>query len=577
MVEFISRRNLVRIVFTFALSIAVAGALMPAEAAKTLRRGNLAEPYSLDPHKTTGVHEANIIGEMLLGLYTDGVDGKPVLGAAESVEMSDDGLKWTFTLRAHVWSDGTPVTGDDFVFSFRRILDPKTAAEYAPVLYPIKSAFKVATGKLPVEVLGVSAPARDRFVIELENPAPYLPELLAHQTALPVPKHVVEKAGDDWTRAGSMLANGPYVLAEWRPHDQVRLKKNSRFYDAQNVKIDEVIFYPIDDDLAALKRYRAGELDINERWPLAMHGWLANNVPNEARRSTALWSQYLSFNSRRKPFDDLRVRKALAMSIDRKAVMKDVFQGLYGEEAFAILPPGTANVELAAKVEWAGWSMDKRRAEAKRLLAAAGFGPNMPLQFAYNFSSNPDNRRAAVALQAMWNQIGVSVNLVATESKVHQNLMQARDFDVAQDGWVLDYNDAKNHLYLFQSTTVEMNYASYNSPLFDALLDRADREPDDQARAKLLGQAHAQLLKDLPVAPAAYPYQRQLVKGHVLNWISNPRRVNRTRWVDIGDRPGPDTGASGASARTQAADGGVWQWLASWFDREAWQKWWNSQ
>ncbi len=548
----------------------------PADAAKVLRRGNLAEPYSLDPHRTTGLQEANIIGEMLMGLYTDAVDGKPILGAAEAADTSADGLIWTFKIRSHTWSDGVPVTGADFVFAFRRILDPKMAAEYASVLYPIKNALKVAKGELPVEQLGVRAPAPDQLIIELENPAPYLPELLTHQTALPVPKHLVEKHGNDWTRAGTMVSNGPYVLTEWRPHDHVKLVKNARFYDAANVKIDEVYFYPIDDDLAALKRYRAGELDTQERWPLAMHDWLTKNIPNEARHATALWTQYTSFNSTRKPFDDVRVRKALAMAIDCKAILDEVFFGLYGDQAFSVLPPGTSNVDLSAKVEWAGKSMDERRAEAKRLLAAAGFGPDHPLHFTYNFSTNTDNRRTAVAMQAMWKQVGVIADLATTEAKVHQKLLQARDFDVAQDGWILDYNDAKNQLYLFQSTTVEMNYASYHSPVYDALLRRADGEADVMARGRLLGQAAATVLADVAVAPSYFPYQRQLVKSYVTNWVSNPRRVNRTRWLDIVDRPGPAAATSGNNETATTNEGGFWSWLGSWFSADAWRKWWNS-
>lgn len=577
MVEFIGGKTIhSRVVWFCALIVLLAGVASPAEAAKILRRGNLYEPYSLDPHRIIGLNEFSIVGDMLLGLYTNAADGKPILGAAESAETSADGLTWTFKIRNHTWSDGTAVTADDFVFAFRRILDPKTAAEYASVLYPIKNALKVAKGELAVAELGVRAPAPDRLIIELENPAPYLPELLMHHIAFPVPRHLVERLGNDWTKAGTMVSSGPYVLSEWRPHDHVRLVKNARFYDAANVRIDEIYFYPIEDDLAALKRYRAGELDTNERWPLNMHDWLAKNIPNEARTSTALWSQYMSFNSKRKPFGDIRVRKALAMAIDRKAIMAEVFQGLYGDEAFSVLPPGTANVDLSAKVEWAGKSMDERRSEAKRLLAAAGFGASNPLHFTYSFPTNNDNRRMAVAMQAMWKQIGVSVDLLTTEAKVHTKLLQAHDFDVAHEGWNLDYNDAKNQLYLFQSTTVEMNYVSYNSPAFDALLRQADREADVDVRAKILGQAEATLLADLPVAPAQYPYQRQLVKSYVLNWITNPTRVNLARWLDISDKPGPGTAATGTDGGTQASEDGFWSWLASWFSWEAWQKWWNA-
>lgn len=547
----------------------------PAHAEKILRRGNLAEPYSLDPHHTTSIQEANILGDILLGLYTEGQDGDPVLGAAESVETSTDGLKWTFKIRDHKWSDGSPVTSDDFLFTFQRIFNPATAAEYVNVLYPIKNSEAIATNKMTMDKLGVSAPDPKTLIIELEHPAAYLPELLMHQTAFPIKRSLFQKYGSSFTKPGTMLANGPYVLAEWRPHDHIKLVKNPHFYDAANVKIDEVYFYPIEDDLAALKKYRAGELDAQDRYPIAMREWIRKNIPNEVHQATALWSQYMSFNSLRKPFDDVRVRKALAMAIDRKAIADDILSGSYGAPANNVLPPGTANAERTGDLEWAGKTIDQRKADARQLLAAAGFGAAHPLHFTYYYSTNPDNRRIAVAMQAMWKDVGVQADIEAHEGKVHQKLLQARDFDVAGDGWILDYNDAKNQLYLFLSSTTEMNYASYHSPTFDALLAKSDAEPDKEARAKILGQASALLLSDMPVSPSFFPYQRQLVKPYVVGWVTNPRRINRTRWLDIADHVATtegDVSLSGAST----SEGGVWSWLGSWFSADAWSKWWNS-
>jgi oligopeptide transport system substrate-binding protein len=548
----------------------------PAHAEKILRRGNLAEPYSLDPHHTTGLQEAAILGEILLGLYTEGQNGDPVLGAAESADTSPDGLKWTFKIRDHKWSDGSPVTSDDFLFTFQRIFNPSTAAEYVNVLYPIKNSEAIATNKLSMDKLGVSAPDPKTLIIELEHPAPYLPELLMHQTAFPIKRALFQKYGSEFTKPGKMLANGPYVLAEWRPHDHIKLVRNAQFYDAANVKIDAVYFYPIDDDLAALKKYRAGELDTQERFPIAMREWIKKNIPNEVHQATALWSQYMSFNSRRKPFDDVRVRKALAMAIDRKAIADEVLSGSYGEPANNVLPPGTANADRTGDLDWAGKTMDQRRAEAKNLLAAAGFGPGHPLHFSYYYSTNTDNRRIAVAMQSMWKDVGVEAEIEAHEAKVHQKLLQARDFDVAGDGWILDYNDAKNQLYLFQSSTSEMNYASYHSAAFDGLLVDADAEADKAARAKILGDASALLLKDMPVSPSFFPYQRQLVKPYVIGWVTNPRRINRTRWLDIADHVATTEGDISVGGASTSSEGGLWNWLGSWFSAEAWSKWWNS-
>ena len=565
-------RVIASVLVAFALSVGGA-----AQAAKILHRGNGAEPYSLDPHRAIAVSENNIIGDMLMGLYTEDATGQPILGAAESVDTSADGLTWTFKLRSHTWSDGTPVSADDFVYAFRRVLDPNTAAEYASVLYPIKNALAVNKGQLPTDKLGIRAVDAKTLVIELENPAPFLPELLTHYTTFPIPEHLVTKVGSDWTRPGTMLSNGPYILAEWRPHDHVRLVKNPKFYDAANVKIDEVFYYPTDDDNAALIRYRAGELDTQERWPVSQSKWLSANIPNEARHSIQLSVSYMSFNMSRKPFDDIRVRKALAEAIDRSVIAKDVYQGVYGDVADCFLPPGMANADRSAKAPWDGAPMDQRQADAQKLLAQAGYGPGHPLKFTYRYISMPDTKKAAVAMQAMWNDIGVEAELVATESKVHWNLLQVRDFDVAQNGWIFDYNDAKNFFFQFQSAAVQMNNSAYDSPAFEDLLHRADIEKDLTARAKILGEADARLLADLPAIPQFFPYARHLVKSYVLNWIDNPRDVNRTRWLDLGVKPGPGDGTASTTTATSAeSEGGVWSWLGSWFSAEAWQKWWNS-
>ena len=542
-----------------------------AQASKILKRGNGGEPYSVDPHRAIMTAENNIIGDMLMGLYTEDSSGRPILGAAESVETSADGLTWTFKIRRHSWSDGSPVTADDFVFAFRRVLARETAAEYASVLYPIRHALDYNKGSVTKEKLGVAAPDPSTLVITLEHPAPFLPELLTHYTTFPVPKAVVEKYGSEWTRADKMVVNGPYKLTEWRPHDHILLTKNPKFFDAANVKVDQVYFYPTDDDNGALKRFRAGEIDTQERWPISEFKWLNKHFPKETKRTEQLAIYFISFNLKRKPFDDLRVRKAIAMSIDGKALTENIFQDVYGKMADNFIPPGTANADRTAKLAWIGLSMNERRAEAKKLLAAAGYGPAKPLKFTYRFISVPDIKRGAIALQAMWREAGIDVELQASEAKVHWNLLEVHDFDVAYNTWQFDYNDAKNLLFTFQVASEQMNSSSYASPEFERILTDADKEPDALARAKLLGQANAQLLKDLPSVPLIFPYQRHLVKSYVLNWKDNARDINRTRWVDIGDRSVSEQ--LPPSAEEDA--GGIVEWIASWFSADAWAQWWN--
>jgi oligopeptide transport system substrate-binding protein len=555
------------------LSLAVA---LPASAEKVLNRGNGAEPKGLDPHQASGDPENQILGDMFIGLYTEDVAGNTILGAADAAQTSPDGLTWTFKIRDHKWSDGAPVTAEDFVYAYRRILSPTFAAEYANIMYPIKNAQKVKEGKLPPDQLGVSAPDPKTLVLTLEHPAPYLPEMMTHYSTFPIPKHVVEKAGLGWTKQGVMVSNGPYMMTERRPNDHITLLKNPHFYDAANVKIDKVVFYPSADSLAALKRYRAGELDTLDRWPLTENNWLKANIPNEMRGYTGLRVQYDVFNMRRGPLADKRVRMALAEAIDREAVLRDVYFGVYGAPADSVIPPGMANVDRSAKVPWAGKTMDERRAEAKQLLAAAGFGPSNPLKLSYNFINSPDNKRLAVAQQNMWKQIGVQIELNAKDFAIHYDLLKSSNFEIAWAGWIYDYNDVQSVLFLFESSNTGLNYPGYKNEAFDALLRQGDNEKDVAVRGQLLGKAAGLLIGDVAIAPNSFQYVRPLIKPYVLNWENTLRGVNRTRWLDIGDKAGPDMAGGGTAGGAQASEGGFWSWLGSWFSPEAWQKWWNS-
>ena len=566
------------LVLACAIAVAAISMAASAQAEKHLRRGNAGEPKSLDAHRATGTWENNIIGDMFLGLYTESVDATPILGAADDVKTSPDGLRWTFHIRPHTWSDGKPVTSNDFVFAIRRILDPATAAEYREILYPIKNAVRVSSGEpgFTVEKVGVSAPDPQTLIIDLENPAPYLPQLLTHYTTFALPQHVIEKHGSEWVKPGNMVSNGAYMLKEWRPHDHITLVRNPKFYDAANVKIDKVSYFPIEDDLAALKRYRAGEIDFNERWPLTEHKWLSQNIPNEARKYTYLAIGYWAFNITKKPFNDIRVRKAIAQAIDFKVIERDVFFGVYGVMARSMLPPGLAGVDHSAGMFYEKLPIDARRAAAKTLLAEAGYGPGNPLKFTFNFINIPDAKRSAIAIQAMMKMIGVQMELVPGEPKVHYDNLKTKTFQAGNAAWVFDYSDAKNILYLFESTTDQQNYPGYKNPAYDDLMRRADKEANAEARGKLMGQAHALLLNDVAVAPTFYLFERNLVKPYVLNFIENPRVIYRTRWLDLGNKSGAAGEATGPDGGAQTSEGGFWSWLESWFSSDAWSKWWNS-
>jgi oligopeptide transport system substrate-binding protein len=501
--------------------------------AKTLSRGNGAEPDSLDPHKAQGQWENNIIGDMFVGLMTEDSAANAVFGAAESYTVSDDGLTYRFKIRDHIWSDGVKVTAHDFEYSFRRIADPKFAAQYVSILYPIRNMEAVSTGKLPVDRLGVHAVDDRTLELQFHFEVPYIEQLLTHFTTFAVPKHVVEKYGDHWMRPENIAVNGPYTLKQWIPNDHVRLEKNPRFYDAARVRIEHVTFYPTQDSEAALKRVRGGDFDLlTDSLPPQKIDWLRQNMANELRLWPFILSQYVQFNVQRKPFDDIRVRQALSLAIDREVMCSKVERA--GEQpAYALIPPGMPGYPGNARVGFHAMPMAARLQKAKALLAEAGYGPRNPLTFDYSMIMTTEAKLISVALQEMWYQVGVNVRLTPSETQVHYAVLRKHDFDVAWAGWVADYRDPKNYLYLFQASTSDMNYGGYLNPKFEALVAQSDNMRDAHARGLVLQQAEQVLLDDVVVAPVYFGVTRDLVSPQVKGWISNNINVNRTRYLSL--------------------------------------------
>ncbi len=510
-----------------------ASAQPPADTLITLRRGNGAEPDTLDPQKQSGTWENNITTDLNEGLMTYDAAGNTIYGVAISHTVSPDGLVYTYKLRDGVkWSDGVPLTAEDFVFSFQRILDPKTAAQYASLLYPIKNAEAVNEGKLPPSAVGVKALDDQTVQITLENPTPFLPTLLTHQVAQPVPKHVVEKYGDKWTAAGTMVTNGPYKLAEWIPNTDIKLVKNPYYYDADKVQIQVVYFYPIKDASTELARYKAGALDMTDSIPARELPELKAKWPDQVHVFPYTSTTYVQINVHKKPFDDLRVRQALSLAIDREIICDKVLNA--GQTpAYSFVPPGMANYEAGAHVFFKDWTMDRRRAKARELLAAAGFGPDHPLKFTYRYRDSEDNRRVSIVLAGMWKEVGIQVELLNTETQVHYNALRTQDFEVADAGWVADYNDAENYLFLMESTSGQMNYSKYKNVKYDALMDQAAKTLDLKARADLLRQAEQLILDDVPVIPIYFGASRQLVKPYVKGFKSNLLKWHRTRYMRV--------------------------------------------
>ncbi|MDP3173100.1 MAG: peptide ABC transporter substrate-binding protein [Phenylobacterium sp.] len=498
-----------------------------------LEYGNGSEPATLDPQSSSLIDEFAIIGDLMMGLTTDSPEAMPVPGMAERWETSADGLVWTFHLRDAKWSDGAPVTADDFVYAYRRILEPKTASVYAYLVFLLKNGQAVSEGKADPQTLGARALDPRTLELTLSHPAPYLPQLLKHTSFFPVPKHVVERYGDQWVRPGRYVSNGPYKLAAWRLGDYVQLVKNPLFYDAKNVCVDRVNFYPTTDSALAERRVQRGELDLNTSFQSNRIDRLRKEMPTYVRTHPSLATSYLSFNTRDfAPFKDVRVRKALALAIDREFITSKLMRA--GQiPAYAFVPPGTANYVFDAHMAGYGQAYPARQAEARRLLAQAGFGPDHPLKFQIKSASSNETLLLMQAIQADWKAVGVETSLQQNEGQIVFEAYRNRDFQVGSMGWYADYNDPVTFLALMRADTGAQNYGDYRNPAYDALLDAADHEPDGMARAKLLSRAEQIMLDDQAIAPIYFVVNRALVSPKVTGWVDNASNFHRIRWLCV--------------------------------------------
>lgn len=503
---------------------------------KILDIGNTAEPLTLDPAKTSGQWESNITGNMFIGLFTEDADSNIIPGMAERWEVSEDGLKWTFFLRQANWSDGVPVTAYDFEFEYRRVLDPDTIAEYAAILYVFKNAQAVKEGRLPVSALGVHAIDERTLEVNLEHPAPYLPGLLKHGTAYPTPKHVVERWGDDWIKPQHVVVNGPYTLVKWWSNYVVHLRKNPMFYDAASVCIRELFFYPTTDVDTATRRVESGELAWNTAFPGQKYEILQKEMPGFVRAAPFMLTYFLSFNNSREMFKDARVRTALSMAVDRDFLVREIYKKGF-QPAYQFVPPNMPGYPKGGRLEWADKSLDERRAEARRLLEAAGYGPNKPLKFQFSFRNSSDNPRVAVVVQDDWRKIApwVQVELRPTEVQIHYANMRAKNFDVGDGGWVGDYADANTYLFLLETRSGAQNWPGYSNPEYDRLMAEANVTLDQAARAELLRQAEQLALNDSPIIPMAIGTSQNLVNPRITGFRNNVEDIHRARWMCIRD------------------------------------------
>ena len=487
---------------------------------QVLYLGNGSEPRDLDPHVVVSFNDFNIVLALFEGLT--GIDertSQPIPALAERWTTSADGLVWQFHLRpgAH-WSNGDALTARDFVFGIRRALAPKLASEYAYVLYPIRNAEAYNAGRLTdFSQVGVRAIDDQTLEVTVARPTPYLAAAATLPAWFPLHQASIEKLGpyDDravpWTRPENMVCSGPFLLKEWSPGNRIVVERNPNYWDARHVRLRRMVFFPIENASTQEAAFRAGQLHLTSDVPLSKIAAYRRDHPAVLRIDPFLDTAFMRFNVKRAPFNDQRVRQALARALDRTALVQDVTLG--GQQpAHCLTPPNTAGYTARTAVpdDFAG---------ARQLLAEAGFPggrgfPKVEIQFA----TLELNQRLLEAVQQMWRrELGVAVTLANKEQRVWLNDERQLNYDISYAHWIGDYVDPSTFLELFTSDGGN-NSTGWANAGYDRLVKAAGAEQDPHGRYELYQQAEALLLEEAPIVPLFFGTRVFLCHPAVKNW-----------------------------------------------------------
>ncbi|MBA7577760.1 Oligopeptide-binding protein OppA [subsurface metagenome] len=510
------KRNI--LILILALSLIMGFSLVTLTAPVTLRWNLDSEPPTLDPalaHDTTSLL---VIGEIFLGLTNyDSEIGEIIPELAESWSVSDDGLKWTFQIRKGVvWTDGTPITAHDVVYSMLRMLAPETAASPANLLWVVKGAEPYNLGRGPVEDVGIKAVGDYTVEFTLEHPVGFF-SALASRVCVTVPQQSIEEYGDKWIEPENIVTNGPYKVSEWKHEDYLVLEKNPNYYNASHVNIDKIYCSIIVEASTAMAEYEVGNLDCFRNIPLEDLDRIKDDpILSKELHVTARWGTYFyGFNNEKPPFDNLLVRKAFASAVDRESLIEFVLKGGQGV-AQTFVSPGIPGYVDGVK-EGVGYPYDPE--VARKYLAEAGYpkGEGLP-EVTLMFNTSESHRKIAQAVQQMWKEVlGVEVNITNQEWKVYLNTLQHDAPQIFRLGWMASYPDGYDYLKRNFYSTVPENNAGYKSLEFDSAVDELERETDPVKRMEAFRKAETLLCDtDCAIVPIYYYTMEELAKPYVV-------------------------------------------------------------
>ncbi|MSU24720.1 MAG: peptide ABC transporter substrate-binding protein [Opitutus sp.] len=501
----------------------------------TLLLGNGAEPQHLDPQLVAAYTDMNIGVALFEGLTAfDEKTSQAVPAVAERWETSADGLTWTFHLRpAARWSNGEPLTADDFVQSWRRMLLPTLAAEGAYVLYPLKNAEAYNTGRLK-DASDVGAVAVDAHTLRvvLEHPTPHLPIIAAQPAWYPLNVRVLakfggsERRGTAWTNPGNLVGNGPFLLTEWKPNARLVVEKNSHYWDAARTSVARIVFFPTENPSVEERDFRAGQLHLTAELPLSKVDTYRQSAPASLRIDPFLEVFFLRFNTTRAPFSNPQVRQALTRAIDRASIARNILRGTR-EPAEHYTPPNCAGYTPRARVA-------TDFAEARRLLAAAGFpdGKGFPA-VEVQVRNDEIHPKVMEAIQAMWlRELGIKITLAAMEQKTWLQNMMSLNYTVSTARWIADFADPVSFLEVY-TTGNGFNMTGWSNASFDQLIKQAAQTADAAQRLEFFQQAEAMLLAETPIAPVFFGARTYLAHPAVHGWAPAALGLHRYPFVRL--------------------------------------------
>lgn len=514
----------------------------PAEAPagkKILRTNNSSEPGSLDPALSQGTHESWVLSNTFEGLMKYDEEGQVIPGMAEDYDLSEDNLTYTFKLRdGIVWSDGNPVTAHDFEYSWKRVLDPELAADYSFQLYYIEGAEAYNSGEGTADDVKIKALDDTTLEVTLAAPTGYFAELTAFYTYFPVSKVVVE-ANPDWAKKPEThISNGPFKMVSWEHNATIELEKSSTYYDAASIKLDGIHFDIIEDENTAWQKYEGGEYDILATLPQAVAAQLAQESSTELTIGAQVGTYYYNLNNDLKPFNNVKVRKGLAMSLDRQTIVEKIAQG--GQiAATGAVPVGLMDETGADYRDTIGSLLEYNVEEGKKLFEEGLAEEGMTLEdfnnsnFVLLYNTSEAHKKIAQAAQEMWRSaLGINLGVENVEFQVKLDREKAGDYAISRAGWIGDYSDPMTILDLWWSGSA-FNDANYNNPEYDRLILETKATADPDVRFKNMRDAETILMEDMPVVPVYFYTQPYAVKSNVSGIYKLPLFYPTLTYADI--------------------------------------------